>query len=112
MSDDDPWRRRAPGLAALGLIALVGGAFVMRQRVLDEYKTFAAFCGATHAGEEWGHVQERAASHGWSFEKRSREGVQPEEWVTELESFSYRSACVVTLAKGRVVRTRVAGLPD
>ena len=112
MSDDEVSRRRAPALALVGLAGLLAVAWWIRGRALDEYKAFAAFCGASHPGEEWSHVQARAAEHGWSFQRHSREGQQPEEWLSEYDFWSYRAGCVVTLSKGRVVRTRIAELPQ
>lgn len=111
MSDDEVSRRRAPFLGVVGLVALLAGAWWMRSQALDDYERFRAFCGASHPGEEWGHVQARAAERGWGFQRHSREGERPEEWLAQYDFWSYRAGCVVTLDKGRVVRTRLAELP-
>lgn len=112
MSEDEVPRRRLPFLAAAVLV--VGGllAWWGVRHVGAEYATFKNFCNATHGGEPWPHVKERAASHGWSPVRQSPEGRQPEEWLFVHEFSSYRAGCVVTLAKGRVVTTRLGELPD
>ncbi|MFT3706058.1 MAG: hypothetical protein QM817_00185 [Archangium sp.] len=105
MSDDEVARRRAPGLAVIALVVLVAGALFMRSRILERYASFAAFCNATHPGEEWSHVQSRASAQDWAWVKQS-----PSEFLVEFEEWTYRAGCLVTLdGKQRVVRTRLAG---
>ncbi len=111
MSDDEAPRRGGPWLAVLGLGFLLSAGWWLRGQVLGDAATFKAFCGASHPGEPWQHVQDRAAEHGWGFVRQSREGQQPEEWLAEVDFWSYRAGCVVVLAKGRVVSTRFAELP-
>lgn len=105
MSDDEAARRRAPGLAIIGLVVLVAVAWWLRGRIVDRGHAFFAFCNATHAGETWEHVQARASSQGWPWVKQG-----PAEWLIEFDEWTYRAGCTVTLdANGRVLRTRTAG---
>ena len=91
---------------------MLGFAWWLRGQILNDYAEFKAFCGATHRGETWAHVQERAAPHDWAKVRQSREGALPEEWLWEREFFSYRAGCVVELDnQGRVLKTRFAELP-
>ena len=108
---DEYQRRRAPFLALFPLIALLGVAWWIRSQVIEDSRAFKAFCDATHPGETWEHVQERAARKEWSFVRQSPQGRAPEEWLCQVEMWSYRAVCVVTLAKGRVVATKFAELP-
>jgi hypothetical protein len=105
VSDDEVARRRAPGLAVVGLVVLVAAALVMRSRVQGRFASFSAFCNATHPGETWEHVQQRARPQGWTWVKQS-----PTEWLVEFDEWSYRAGCVVTVdGRQRVMRTRLAG---
>ena len=109
---DEYQRRRAPFLALLPLLALIGFAWWMRAQVIEDSRAFKAFCDATHPGETWEHVQERAAGTGCTFVRQSQQGRGPEEWLCQVELWSYKAGCVVTIAKGRVVNTKFAELPD
>lgn len=112
MSDDEVQRRHLPLLAVAVLV--VGGlaAWMLRGHVVDEYQSFRSFCSATRGGEPWQQVKDRAAAKGWEPVRQSREGAQPEEWLFTHEFSSYRVGCVVSLAKGRVITTRLGELPD
>lgn len=110
MSDEVP-RRRVPLLAAASLLVVFLAAAWLRGEVMDEYRAFKGFCSATHTGETWEHVKERGSLRDWVPSRHSREGAQPEEWMFVHEFYSYRAGCVVTLAKNRVVATRLAELP-
>lgn len=99
-------------LALLPLAALLGVAWWIRAQVIEDSRAFKAFCDATHVGETWAHVQERAASKEWSFVRQSPQGRPTEEWLCQVELWSYRAGCVVTIAKGRVIEKRFAELPD
>lgn len=105
---DEYQRRRGPWLALVALLGLLGFGGWLRGQVVEDSRAFKGFCDATHPGETWEHVQERAAAKGWGF---VRQGKQPEEWLCQVEMWSYRAGCVVTVAKGRVIATRFAELP-
>ncbi len=109
--DDEGHRRRGPWLVLVGLLPLLAFAWWLRGQVLGDATTFIAYCNATHPGEAWSHAQERAAAHEWTFVRQSPQGREPEEWLAQLDFWSYRAGCVVTVAKGRVVRTHFAELP-
>ena len=98
-------------LVVVVLAPMLAFGWWLRGQVLDDYAEFKAFCAATHRGEPWPHVQERAQAHDWSFVRQSRTGAEPEEWLSERDFLSYRAGCVVVLEKGRVVTTRFAELP-
>jgi hypothetical protein len=111
VSDDEVFRRRAP-FAALAAIAFVLGlGFFLKDQISSRYRELKAFCSATHAGEPWPHVQERAAAKGYEFVRQSRAGEKREEWLVQLELGGDRAGCVVVLEKGRVVDTRFGELP-
>lgn len=112
MSDDEVLRRRAPFAALVGIVGVVALAWYLYRDILEDYRAFEGFCGATHVGEPWEHVQERAAAKGWSFVRQSRAGGPKEEWLTQVELWSYRAGCVVEISRGRVVAKRFAELPD
>lgn len=108
---DEVARRGSPGLAVLALVLLVAAGWWLYGRMKADFNAFEAFCGATHPGEPWEHVQARAAEHDWAFVRQSREGREPQEWLARAEQWSYHAGCVVEVSKGRVVRTRFAELP-
>lgn len=111
MSDDEVLRRRAPfvALAAVGCVLAFG--LWLRGRVTEDARVFQAFCSATHPGEAWEHVQERAAARGWGFVRQNQRGGPVDEWLCQVELWSYHAGCVVTVAKGRVTQTHFAELP-
>lgn len=111
MSDDEVLRRRAPFAALAAVLLVLGGAAWLRSRVMEDYRAFQGFCNATHVGETWDHVQERAAAKGWGFVRQSPQGKPVEEWLAQVDFWSYRAGCVVVVAKGRVTGTRFAELP-
>lgn len=111
MSDDEVFRRRAPFAAVAAIAAVVGVGVVLRNGISERYEALKAFCGATHAGEPWPHVQERAAGKGYEFVRQSRAGDKQEEWLAQVELGGDRAGCVVVLEKGRVVNTRFGELP-
>ncbi|MDP1830210.1 MAG: hypothetical protein Q8L48_43500 [Archangium sp.] len=119
---DEYQRRRGPLLALVALLGLLGFGVWLRGRVIEDARTFKAFCDATHVGETWEHVQERAAAKGWGFVRQSKTRTAAassgtlretagDEWLCQVEMWSYRAGCVVTVAKGRVIATRFAELP-
>ncbi|HEY0881356.1 MAG TPA: hypothetical protein VGD87_07490 [Archangium sp.] len=111
MSDDEVLRRRAPFAALAAIIVVIAGGVVLKNAISDRYGELKAFCSATHGGEPWPHVQERAAGKGYEFVRQSREGAKQEEWLTQIELGGDRAGCVVVLEKGRVVNTRFGELP-
>lgn len=111
MSDDEVLRRRAPFMALVGIVGVVAIAAYLRHGFIEDYGAFEGFCGATHVGEPWEHVQERAAAKGWSFVRQSRAGAPKEEWLAQVELWGFRAGCVVELSRGRVVGRRFAELP-
>jgi hypothetical protein len=108
---DELQRRRAPFLALLPLLGLLGFGLWLRAQVIEDSRAFQAFCSATHVGETWEHVQERAAAKDWGFVRQSPQGKPTEEWLCQVELWSYHAGCVVTVAKGRVIDKRFAELP-
>ena len=108
---DEYQRRRGPWMALVALLAVLGFGAWLRGEVIDDSKAFAAFCSATHVGETWEHVQERAATRGWGFVRQSPQGRPTEEWLCQVELWSYRAGCVVTVARGRVIDKKFAELP-
>jgi hypothetical protein len=104
-------RRRAPVVALAAMLGMLGLAAWLRGRVMDDYRSFQGFCNATHVGETWEHVQARAEAKGWGFVRQSPQGRPPEEWLAQVDFWSYRAGCVVVVAKGRVTGTRFAELP-
>lgn len=111
MSDDEVLRRRAPLLALAAVGCVLGFGLWLRGQVAEDARAFQAFCSATHPGETWEHVQERAAAKGWEYLRQSRQGGPVEEWLVRVEMWSYHAGCVVTVARGRVTQTRFAELP-
>lgn len=111
MSDDEYQRRQGPWIAVVAIVAVLCFGLWLRGRVIDDAITFQNFCKATHVGETWEHVQERAAAHEWGFVRQSKQGLPSEEWLCRVEMWSYQAGCVVTVAKGRVIGTRFAELP-
>lgn len=111
MSGDELPRRRAPWLVVVVLLPMLGVAWWIRGQVVEDYQELKAFCSATHRGEPWPHVQQRADGHGWAFVRQSPQGRTPEEWLCERDFWSYRAGCVVVLEDGRVTGTRFAELP-
>ena len=111
MSDDEYQRRRGPWLALVALAGLLGFGLWLRGQVIDDSRAFQAFCNATHVGETWEHVQSRAAAKDWGFVRQSKQGQPSEEWLCQVDIWSYRAGCVVTVARGRVIATRFAELP-
>ncbi len=106
---DEYQRRRGPFLALLPLLVLVAVGFWLRGQLIEDSREFKAFCSATHVGETWEHVLERAAAKGWGFVRQSQQGKPPEEWLCQIELlWSYQARCVVTVAKGRVIDKRFA----
>ncbi|MFO0594682.1 MAG: hypothetical protein U0228_05245 [Myxococcaceae bacterium] len=110
-TSDEVARRRAPWLGVVPLVVLLAVAWFIRSQALEEYGRFKAFCSATHGGETFEHVKERASEHGWAFVRQSREGAEPQEWLAELNTWTYRAGCVVVLKQNRVVTTRLGELP-
>ena len=98
-------------MALVAVVLVLGGAFWLRDRVMSDYRVFQGFCSATHVGETWEHVQERATAKGWVFVRQSPQGKPSEEWLAQVDFWSYRAGCVVVVAKGRVIGTRFAELP-
>jgi hypothetical protein len=91
------------------LLALLAAGLWLRAEITEDERAFRAFCSATHVGETWEHVQERAAANDWAFVRQSPQGKPTEEWLSQVELFwSYRAGCVVTVAKGRVIDRRFA----
>lgn len=111
MSDDERDRRSLPKLVVLVLVPLLGATWYLRNQVLEDHRTFIAFCRANHPGMPWREVLSRAATHGWSFVPQSAPGRQPEEYLAAVDMWTYRVGCVVTVKDGRVVRTRDNELP-
>ncbi len=111
MSDDEYQRRQGPWIAVVALLALLGFGMWLRGREIADGVAFQAFCNATHVGETWEHVQERAAAKEWGFVRQSKQGQPSEEWLCQVDMWSYRASCVVTVAKGRVIATRFAEPP-
>lgn len=111
MSDDEVLRRRAPFVALAAVVGVLGFGLWLKGQVSEDARAFQAFCSATHRGETWEHVQERAAAKGWGFVRQSPQGGPVEEWLARVELWSYHAGCVVTVARGRVTQTRFAELP-
>lgn len=108
---DEYQRRRGPFLALAALLGLLGFGFWLRGQVGEDARAFKAFCDATHPGETFEHVEERAATKGWGFVRQSKQGQPTQEWLCQVDLWSYRAGCVVTVAKGRVTGTRFSELP-
>ena len=108
---DEYQRRRGPFLAVAALLAVLGFGLWLRGQVAEDARAFQAFCSATHPGETWEHVQERAAAKGWEYVRQNQQGGPVEEWLVRVEMWSYHAGCVVTVARGRVTQTRFAELP-
>ena len=108
---DEYQRRRVAWIAIVPLLGVLGMGLWVRSHVIEDARAFQAFCGATHVGETWEHVQERATTKGWGFVRQSKQGQPAEEWLCQAEMWSYKAGCVVTVAKGRVIATRFAELP-
>jgi hypothetical protein len=111
VSDDEALRRRGPFLVLIPLLVILALGLWLRSRVLEDYRAFQGFCNATHVGETWAHVQERASAKGWGFVRQSKQGLPSEEWLAQVDFWSYRAGCVVIVSKGRVIGTRFAELP-
>lgn len=98
-------------MALVAIVGVLGLAGWLRGRVMADYRAFQGFCHATHPGEPWAHVQERAEAKGWGFVRQSPQGRPSEEWLCQVDLWSYRAGCVVVVEKGRVTGTRFAELP-
>ena len=99
-------------MAIVGLAGVLAFGLWLRSQVVRDSKAFMGFCGATHVGETWEHVQARAALKDWSFVRQSKQGQPSEEWLCRAEIWGYHAGCVVTVAKGRVIGSKFAELPE
>jgi hypothetical protein len=93
--------------AAIGLVPMVAVAFWLRSHVIAERDALKAFCQATPRGAPVAEVQARAAAHGWALTPAGGD-----EQLVEVDLYSYRMGCVLTVKQGRVVRTREGELPQ
>lgn len=82
--------------------------YVERDEAAERLKSF---CDATHGGESWPHVQERAARAGLSFVRANASTSKEEEWLAIKDAFTFRYGCRVTVVKGLVVKTSAGELP-
>jgi hypothetical protein len=71
-----------------------------------------SFCAATHAGEPWTHVLDRARKADLEFVRANASTEKTEEWLAVKESFSDRFGCRVMVVKGRVTDTRTGAMPS
>ena len=98
-------------LFLLGSVPIVWGAYhivTSRAEMVEKVKTF---CQATHAGEPWSHVLDRAKEQQLEFVRANAATEKTEEWLTDAESFSDRYGCRVMVSKGMVINTNAGALP-
>ena len=99
-------------LFLIGVVPLLyGGYYIISSR--DEMvENLKHFCGATHAGEPWPHVLERARKADLEFLRANASTEKVEEWMAKKESFGKRWGCRVFVQKGLVTETRTGELPS
>lgn len=95
-------------LFLLGTGLLVGGgAWILGSRA-DARAAVDGLCQATHAGEPWAHVQERAGPLGLAFVRANARTERVEEYLAWKDTLAERYGCRVAV-EGGVVRWAKAG---
>jgi hypothetical protein len=98
-------------LFLLGVVPIVWGAFHIISSREEMVESVKRFCGATHAGEPWTHVLDRAKKAELEFQRANASTEKTEEWLAAKQAFSQRYGCRVMVAKGLVTDTRTGELP-
>ncbi len=111
MKDDEQGRPHLPLMVAAAILLVLAGAYLLYRRTAEEARRHHAFCNATHGGELFEHVRTRAAKNEYVVTQQSLTGVEPQEWIISHDFTSYRAGCLVTVGKGRVLKTRWEELP-
>lgn len=95
----------------LGVVPIGYGAIHVISSREEMVENIKRFCQATHAGEPWPHVLERAKKAELEFQRANASTEKQEEWLAAQQSFSQRYGCRVVVVKGLVTDTRVGELP-
>jgi hypothetical protein len=91
-------------LFLLGVVPIIFGAvhiYTSQNDLVDQMK---GFCSATHAGEPWPHVAERATKAEMEFFRANASTEKLEEWLVVKQVYSKKWGCRVYLDKNGVVK--------
>lgn len=98
-------------LFLLGAVPVVYGAFHIINSRSELKEEVRRFCQATHAGEPWSHVLDRARKIELEFQRANASQEKVEEYLAAKQSFSQRFGCRVFVEKGKVTDTRFGEMP-